>query len=41
MMLVSFVQNRSYWTEFKDEIKIAQCNLHKLARAKFQNILLP
>ena len=27
--------------ELIDEIKITQCNLHKLACAKFQNILLP
>ena len=36
MMLVSFVQIRRYWTELIDEIKIAQCNLHKLACAKFE-----
>ena len=24
-----------------DEIKIVQCNLHKLVRAKFRHILLP
>ena len=35
-----FVQIRRYWTELIDEIKIAQCNLHKLACATFQNILL-
>ena len=36
-----FVQIRKYWTEFIDDIKISQCNLHKLARAKFRIILLP
>ena len=36
-----FVQIRRHWTELIDEIKIAQCNLHQLARAKFRNILLP
>ena len=41
MMLYRFVQNRRSLTELIDEIKTAQCNLHKLARVKFRNILLP
>ena len=40
VMWYRFVQIRRNWDELIDEIKIAQCNLHKLARAKFRNIFL-
>ena len=36
-----FVQIIRYWTELIDEIKITKWYLHKLARAKFRNIVLP
>ena len=36
-----FVQDKRHCTELIDELKLANSNLHKLARAKFRNILLP